>query len=143
MFEHIIRYLNCTNFAVKELKVSTYLAAEVSKDHQALLITSILDTITGFIIKYLHGEGAKKRILHCQLNLLNCTINLHCCVWNSSKSCSLINRPRRLLYRLSEYNTNRRNSLFEWGTKTHIAKQGNKITLLIITTKTQIYEIER
>ena len=72
-----MRYCNCTNSEVKELKVSTYLDAKVSKDQQDLLNPSILDTITSFIIKKMHSEGAKKRIAQRQLNLLDNTINLH------------------------------------------------------------------
>ena len=36
---------------MKELEVSTYLDVEVSTDQQALLNPTVLDTITGFIIK--------------------------------------------------------------------------------------------
>ena len=62
MFEHIIRFRNREHFKNKEISVSTYLSAEVSADQHNLLNPSVLDTITGFILKDAQGEGAKKRL---------------------------------------------------------------------------------
>ena len=84
LLNHVIKFCNQTNHNVKELEASAYLDVKVSTDQQAILNPTVLDTITGFIIKDAKGERAKKKLVQRRLNLIDGTINSHCCLLNSN-----------------------------------------------------------
>ena len=80
-----MRFQNCANYNVKQVKISSYLDAEVSKDQQELLNPSVHDSIVGFIIKDSKGEGARKRLPQRRLNMMDGGISSYCCVLNSEE----------------------------------------------------------
>eukprot|EP00593_Proboscia_inermis_P004949 CAMPEP_0171299042 /NCGR_PEP_ID=MMETSP0816-20121228/7834_1 /TAXON_ID=420281 /ORGANISM="Proboscia inermis, Strain CCAP1064/1" /LENGTH=145 /DNA_ID=CAMNT_0011774515 /DNA_START=176 /DNA_END=613 /DNA_ORIENTATION=- len=60
LFTHAVQFRNRTNFNMQKQEVSAYLDVDVTKEQQRLLNSTVLDTVTGFIIKDSQGEGAKK-----------------------------------------------------------------------------------
>ena len=107
LFEHIVRFRNREQYSVKELKVSTHLDVEVTADQQRLLNPSVLDTITGFIIKDSQGEGAKKRLPQRRLNMIDGLVSSHCCVLNSAERLDLIKKSNQIAALMAEIEVDR------------------------------------
>ena len=56
LFNHAVKFRKHTNYDVKQQEVSPYLDVKVTKEHQRLLNPTMLDSITGYIIKDIQGE---------------------------------------------------------------------------------------
>ena len=90
LFAHTVQFCNRTNYARQNVCVSAYLNAEVSKDQRHLLNPTVLDTVAGFILKDSQGEGGKKRLPQCCLNLVDGQISSQCSVLNSEERMKLV-----------------------------------------------------
>ena len=96
LFKHIVQFRNRVHHKEKEVTVSSYLNVDVSEDQQALLNPTVLDSITGWIIKDSQGEGARKKMAKRRINLLDGKINSHCCVLNSDERQNLIQQANEV-----------------------------------------------
>ena len=92
LFHHIVSFQNREQYRVQELKVSAHLDVQVTAAQQRLLNPSVLDTITGFIIKDSQGEGTKKILPQRHLNMIDGLVSSHCCVLNSVERLDLIKK---------------------------------------------------
>ena len=108
LFSHIVSFRN-RNFSPdgeqRNQTVAPYLDAKVTKDQQRLLNPSVLETITGFIIKDSIGDGAKKRIQN-RLNFIDATVALHCTVFNSEEQMQLIKEANAVAAVMANIETN-------------------------------------
>ena len=75
---------------------------EVTKDQQHLLNPTVLDTITGFILKDSQGESAKKRLNQRRLNMTDATISSHCCTLNDPEQMKLVQKKNQIEAILAE-----------------------------------------
>ena len=80
---------------------------ECTKEQQRLLNPTVLDTITGFIIKDSQGDGAKRRLPQRRLNLVDANISSHCCVLNSQERMELIRKSNEVAAIMGEIENNR------------------------------------
>ena len=97
LFGHMVSFRNRQhNHKEKTQKVSEHLNVEVSSDQHDLLNPSVLDTITGFIIKDSKGDGVKKRIAQRRLNMIDATVSSHCAVLNSAERMHLIKQANEV-----------------------------------------------
>ena len=80
----MISFHNWMNFEKEKQEISPYLDVNITPEQQRLLNVTMLDTITGFIIKDSQGEGAKEKLPQRRLNMVDAAISSHCCILNST-----------------------------------------------------------
>ena len=107
LFQHVVQFRNRTNFEAEKLEVSAYLDIDVTKDQQRLLNPTVLDTVTGFIIKDSQGEGAKKRLPQRRLNMVDGSVSSHCCILNSTERLELVRRSNEVAAIMGEIEVDR------------------------------------
>ena len=74
LFHNAVKFRNRLNYDVETQEISPYLNVEINKEQQRLLNPSVLDTITGYIIKDSQGGGAKLKLLQRRLNMVDTAI---------------------------------------------------------------------
>ena len=107
LYKHVISFRNRMNHEQEKQEVSAYLNVEYSKEQQRLLNPTVLDTITGFIIKDSQGDGAKRRLPQRRLNMVDAEISSHCCILHSKERLELIRRSNEVAAIMGEIETDR------------------------------------
>ena len=106
LFSHIMQFRNCTHQFRCNQQVSAYLDAEVTEDQHNFLNPSVLETITGFIMKDSMGEGARKRLPQRHLNMTDATISSHCAILNSEERMHMIKEVQELAAVMADIDLN-------------------------------------
>ena len=107
LYKHVISFRNRMNYDQEKQEISAYLNTEYSQEQQWLLNPTVLDTITGFIIKDSQGDGAKRRLPQRRLNMVDAEISSHCCILNSKERLEPIRRSNEVAAIMGEIETDR------------------------------------
>ena len=100
----MISFCNRINFEKDKQEISSYLDVNLTP---YLLNPTMLDTITGFIIKDSQGEGAKKKLPQRHLNMVDEAIFSHCCILNSAERLELIRKSNEVAAIMGELEVDR------------------------------------
>ena len=96
LFTHAAQFCNRTSFIVQKQEVSEYPDLDITKEQQQLLNPTVLDTVTGFIIKDSQGKRAKKRLPQRRLNMIDAIVLSHCCISNSDERLELVKQSNEV-----------------------------------------------
>lgn len=83
------------------------LNVEVSAEQEHILKPTTLDTVAGFLMKDLMGEGSKKRLPQCRLNFIDSQVSSHCSVLDSDEWMKLIQISNQVAAVLADIHNDR------------------------------------